>query len=155
MTRRTRFIGSLVAIALAIALAVAFFVIQHRTPPVAPTQHVPTTWETARKVPMHATHVEGAKVACASCHTTGFEEKPSDAACATCHAEPAAHAHRGDAKAPTTCLTCHVFAAGKPAPTCVGCHGTEATSATTSSCPAGSSSTAAGSPAGAKSGRSR
>lgn len=129
MTRRTRLIGSLVAIALAIAAAVAFFVIQHRTPPVAPTQHVPTTWETARKVPMHATHVEQAKVACASCHTAGFEEKPTDAACATCHAEPAAHAHRGDAKAPTTCLTCHVFAAGKPAPTCVGCHGTEATRA--------------------------
>ena len=32
----------------------------------------------------------------------------------------------GDAKAPTTCLTCHAFGAGKTEATCVGCHGATA-----------------------------
>lgn len=127
MTRRTKLLGTLGAFALAIAMFAAFAVIQRRTPPVSPTENVPTTWETARKVAMHATHVERGKVECVSCHAAGFDEKPTEAACAKCHAEPAAHAHRGDPKAPTTCLTCHVFAAGKPEPTCASCHGTTVT----------------------------
>ncbi|MDB4935087.1 MAG: Cytochrome c family protein [Labilithrix sp.] len=130
MTRRTKLVGSLAVLAVAIAMAAMIAVIQRRTAPVTPTENVPTTWETARKVPMHAAHVERGHVACASCHTAGFEEKPTEAACAKCHSDATAHAHHGDAKAPTTCTTCHVFAAGKPEATCVGCHGSTATTAT-------------------------
>jgi hypothetical protein len=132
MTRRTKLLGVVAIVGLGVPLVLGFLLIRGRTAPVTPTEHVPTTWETARKVPMHATHVERGKIACASCHVAGFDEKPTEVACAKCHSDPAAHAHRGNAKAPTTCLTCHVFAAGKPEPTCVGCHGTDATKATAS-----------------------
>jgi len=72
---------------------------------------------------MHETHVERGKVACATCHANGFEEKPSLTTCTGCHASAAANAHHGALSAPTTCTTCHAFAKGQPDATCVGCHG--------------------------------
>lgn len=122
MTRRTKIYGSLAALVVALVLALGLALVLHRTAPVTPTEAVPLQWQAARKLPMHEAHVNGAKVACATCHTAGFEQRPSEATCATCHEKAAAHAHRGDAKAPTTCLTCHAFGAGKTEATCVGCH---------------------------------
>ena len=122
MTRRTKIYGLLAALVVALVLAVGLALVLHRNAPVTPTEAVPLQWQTARKSPMHEAHVNGAKVACATCHTGGFEQKPTEASCATCHEKAAAHAHRGDAKAPTTCLTCHAFAAGTTEATCVGCH---------------------------------
>lgn len=113
----------LLGLLLVMAAGGGFFLVQHRTAPVTPTEHVPTTWQTARETPMHTAHVERGKVACASCHVSGFAEKPAEAVCTSCHADASAKAHRGDATAPTTCLTCHVFGAEKAAATCVGCHG--------------------------------
>ena len=123
MSRRTKLYASLAALGIALAIALGYALLEHRTAPVSPTEVVPPNWQTARKSPMHEAHIERGKVACAKCHTAGFAEKPSEATCAGCHEQAAAHAHRGDAKAPTTCLTCHAFAAGKTEATCVGCHG--------------------------------
>lgn len=127
MTRRTRILVTLGALVVAIALAVTFAVIQHRTPPVSPTQTVPSTWQTARTMTMHETHL-AKTVACASCHVAGFETKPTEAVCTGCHAEAAAHAHHGNPQAPTTCATCHAFAKGAQDATCVSCHGAGAAS---------------------------
>jgi len=123
MTRRTALFVSLALLGIALAVAVGFGVITRRTPPVSPTQNVPTTWQTARKSTMHETHVDGGKVACATCHTQGFETKPTEAPCAGCHAKAVAHAHHGDPRSPTTCMTCHAFAKGQADATCVSCHG--------------------------------
>ena len=124
MSRRAKLLALLALLAVALAAAIGFRVVAKRTPPVSPTQTVPSTWQTARKTTMHETHLAG-KVACATCHTQGFETKPAEATCAQagCHEKAAAQAHRGDPKAPTTCTTCHAFAKGQADATCASCHG--------------------------------
>jgi predicted CXXCH cytochrome family protein len=109
----------------AIAAAVTFAVRQ-RTPPAIPIEQVPAQWQEARTSPMHAAHVGRKAIACTECHGAGFEKMPADDTCTRCHAAPAKRAHRGSATSPTTCLGCHVFSAGKEAPSCVSCHATGA-----------------------------
>jgi hypothetical protein len=123
MKARTKKLAALAALLVVLAVAVTVALVTHRTAPVTPSDFVPTTWEAARTAPMHAAHVGREKIACTECHTSGFEAKPSEASCTKCHAGAAAHAHRGAERAPTPCLTCHVFGAGKQAATCVECHG--------------------------------
>ena len=123
MKERSKKVVVLGALLMAIAVAVAIALIVNRTAPVVPTENVPTIWEAARKSPMHAAHIERGKVACSECHTNGFLEKPSETACVKCHEKPAKNAHHGAETAPTTCLTCHAFGAGKQGATCVACHG--------------------------------
>ena len=117
---------ALVALAaLAILLAaglVALYAVDRRKAPTTPTDLVPTSWEASRTMPMHALHIGKGKVACNDCHEKGFGEKPSESTCARCHEGSSKRAHRGNERAPTTCLTCHAFAAGKSTPSCVDCH---------------------------------
>jgi len=123
MSRRAKLYASLAMLGIALAIAVGYAIVERRTPPVSPTEVVPPRWQSARTSPMHDAHVARGKVACATCHTAGFAEKPSEATCKGCHERAASHAHQGSATAPTTCSTCHAFGAGKVAATCVGCHG--------------------------------
>ncbi|MBS2018816.1 MAG: hypothetical protein JST00_38470 [Deltaproteobacteria bacterium] len=116
-------------IALLALVAVGFLVTklaEQRTPPTSPTDFVPTSWEASRTTPMHVIHIGKGKVACKECHADGFAKAPTairDDVCARCHEKPAERAHHGSERSPTTCLTCHTFAAGKQAPTCLACHG--------------------------------
>jgi len=121
--------AALVVAALAVIATVAWLAVRRREAPVTPTELVPPRWEAARASPMHLAHVGRERVACAECHGAGepFEARPGEASCARCHAEAARHAHRGSTTTPTTCLTCHVFAAGKEPTACATCHGGERT----------------------------
>lgn len=130
--RRWQLAVALALLLVGVALLARFVILPARTPPVAPTDFVPQTWEVARTAPMHTLHVGEKQVACTRCHEGGFAQPPSLTTCAAsdCHAKPAANAHHGSEGAPTTCLTCHVFRGGARPAACVDCHGPNATAAT-------------------------
>jgi hypothetical protein len=118
------------ALLLLLAIAATTFGLVHRFwphhPPGIPPELVPASWEQYRTSPGHMTHVEGGKATCTDCHDytrEGFKD-PGSAPCARCHAKEAAKSHHGDVATKTECLTCHVFAPDKVAPTCISCHAT-------------------------------
>ncbi len=114
----------LAALALTAALGVlVFFLARQRTPLPSPKEAVPLTWQQARTAPMHKVHVDQKHIPCGKCHGEGntFDPHPQVSVCKGCHAAEVAHAHVGDARSPTTCLTCHAFRPGAATP-CVTCH---------------------------------
>lgn len=119
--RSKRAVLAFVLLVLAGLAAVLFWLYPRHTPPV-PTTLVPADWSAARVSPMHEAHVGGHKIECTKCHTNGFAESPGTSGCASCHAEEDKRAHLGSAAKPTTCLTCHVFAANAQAAACTSCH---------------------------------
>lgn len=119
---RSRTIALVLALALAAAVLIAFFVKHPRVEPKTPTSFVPDEWSRARTSPMHEAHVGKKSVPCTKCHENGFDKAPSMDVCTGCHANEASHAHRGSATSTTPCVTCHAFAADAREKTCVSCH---------------------------------
>jgi hypothetical protein len=87
---------------------------------------VPASWAEYRTSPGHQSHVGAGKAVCSDCHDfeDGGFRKPPAAVCWNCHAKQTTHAHGGMARGAdaTDCLTCHIFAPDRAAPTCIGCH---------------------------------
>lgn len=101
----------------------AYFALRLREEPVSPTESVPVVWSEARLSPMHALHVGKNALPCAGCHAGGFERPPGESVCAGCHAKPSRRPHLATTSdGGARCLTCHVFGAKPPAPTCTDCH---------------------------------
>jgi hypothetical protein len=122
--RRVRFVGAVIAGALALAAVVAFFLhVRRQRPPGVPPELVPPAWEQLKTSEGHRVHVEDHGVPCGDCHDyarAGFVN-PGPGPCAKCHAKQAARTHAGDTELHTDCLTCHAFTS-KPTPTCMSCH---------------------------------
>ena len=115
----------LLAVALAAVAGIALVFDVRKAPP-SPRELVPVVWQDARETPMHVLHVGQKKIACTECHEGGVDAgAPGEASCAKCHAAQTKRAHHGAAESPTTCVTCHVFGAGKPLLRCNDCHATD------------------------------
>ncbi len=119
---KSKRVAFLIVLALVAVVTGVLFWAYPRTAPQAPTAFVPADWSVARKSPMHAAHVDKQKIECTKCHKNGFQESPGTTDCGSCHEANAKRSHLGNKANPTTCLTCHVFAAGASPKPCAECH---------------------------------
>jgi hypothetical protein len=124
VTRRGKWIASALAtVALLGAILAAVVVARSRKALDVPPGLVPASWNEFRTSPGHESHVSTGKTTCRDCHDyqrDGFRN-PGPLPCTRCHEKQATHSH-GSAAEKTDCLTCHLFAPNREAPTCIGCH---------------------------------
>lgn len=120
-----RKIIAIVALLVTGLVAALVFISMRANPgPKSPDVQVPVSWQTARAVDGHAKHVKDKKIACAECHGSNFDAKPSETTCAktSCHVQASAHAHMGTADKPTGCVNCHAFGQKTEPKACNTCH---------------------------------